>query len=102
MREFHSQLTSKAVDLFPSLTEDDLKPYLLRSRATNAYDGVTLLARSAGLAFDQGGGSCTSMRHLQKVALEEIFMVYIQLLNDTVGTNSAHLVIIISSVLTGV
>ena len=74
MGEFHSQLISKALDLFPSLTEDDLKPYLLHSRATSAYDAVTLLARSVGVAFNQGRNSCTNTR-LQQVALEEIFMV---------------------------
>jgi hypothetical protein len=75
--EFHSQLVSKALDLFPSLTEEDLKPYLLRSRATNAYDAVTLLARSVGVAFNQpDGDSCTDTR-FQQLALEEIFMVII-------------------------
>ena len=67
-------MLSKAVDLFPSLTEEDLKPYLLRSRAISAYDAVTLLAQSVGVAFSQAGDSCTDTR-LQQVALEEIFMV---------------------------
>ena len=65
---------AKALDLFPSLTEEDLKPYLLRSRATNAYDAVTLLARSVGVAFDQGGNNCTDS-NLVQVVLEKIFMV---------------------------
>ena len=65
---------AKALDLFPSLTEEDLKPYLLHSRATNAYDAVTLLAQSVGVAFDQGGNNCTDSSLVQ-VALEKIFMV---------------------------
>ena len=72
--EFHSQLLSKAVDLFPSLTEEDLKPYLLRSRATSAYDAVTLLARSVGVAFDQGDDSCTNTS-LVRMVFQNIFMV---------------------------
>ena len=62
---------SKALDLFPSLTEEDLKPYLLRSRATSAYDAVTLLARSVGVAFDQhqDKGNCPSVEKVQ-TALE--------------------------------
>ena len=70
--EFHSHLLSKALDLFPSLTEEDLKPYLLRSRATNAYDAVSLLAQSVGMAFDQqpqGEESCPSTKDVQ-TALE--------------------------------
>ena len=53
LNEFHSQLVSKALALFPSLTEEDLQPYLLRSRASNAYDAVTLLAKSVGIAFNE-------------------------------------------------
>ena len=76
MGEFHSQLLSKAVTLFPSLTEleEDLKLYLLHSRATSAYDAVTLLARNVGVAFRQGGKTCTDI-YFQQVVLEEIFMV---------------------------
>ena len=73
--EFHSQLLSKALDLFPSLAEEDLKPYLLRSRATSAYDAVTLLAQSVGVTFDQGGDRCTDTQ-LEQMVLEDIFMVY--------------------------
>ena len=74
--EFHSQLLSKAVTLFPSLTklEEDLKPYLLHSRATSAYDAVTLLARSVGVAFNQGDNSCTNTS-LVRMVLQNIFMV---------------------------
>ena len=72
--DFHSKLVNKALELFPPLTEEDLKPYLLRSRATNAYDAVTLLARSVDVAFDQGGDSCTNTSLIQ-VALEKVFMV---------------------------
>ena len=64
---------AKALYLFPSLTEEDLKPYLLRSRATNAYDAVTLLARSVGVAFDHGGDSCTDTSMVQ--VLLEGFLV---------------------------
>ncbi len=86
MGEFHSQLMSKAIDLYPSLNEEDLKPYLLRSRATNAYDAVTLLARSVGVAFNQpDGDSCTDTR-LQQLALEEIFMV-IAIITLTIAIN---------------
>ena len=62
---------SKALDLFPSLTEEDLKPYLLRSRATSAYDAVTLLAQSVGVAFNQhqDEGNCPSIEQVQ-IALE--------------------------------
>ena len=72
--DFHGKLTKKTLDLFPSLTEEDLKPYLLRSRATNAYDAVTLLAQSVGVAFDQGGDSCTDTSLVQ-TTFESIFMV---------------------------
>ena len=66
---------SKTLDLFSSLTEKDIKPYLLRSRATNAYDAVTLLARSVGVAFDQaGGGKCNNISVIQ-TAFERVFMV---------------------------
>ena len=74
MREFHSKLVAKTLDLFPSLTEEDLRPYLLRSRATNAYDAVTLLARSVGVAFGQGGDRCTAVSVIQ-TAFENVFMV---------------------------
>ena len=74
MSKFHSQLLSKAVEQFPSLTEEDLKPYLLRSRATSAYDAVTLLARSVGVAFDQGEDSCTDTS-LVRLVFQAIFMV---------------------------
>ena len=74
MDDFHGKLVSKALEIFPSLTEEDLKPYLLHSRATNAYDAVTLLARSVDVAFDQGGDSCTNTSLVQ-VALEKVFMV---------------------------
>jgi hypothetical protein len=76
--EFHSQVVPKALDLFPSLTEEDLKPYLLRSRATNAYDTVTLLARSVGVAFNQasGGAECSNVSAIQTAFnFEKIFMV---------------------------
>ena len=58
----------------PSLTEEDLKPYLLRSKATSAYDAMTLLAWSVGVAFDQGGDNCTDSSVVQ-AALEKEFMV---------------------------
>ena len=74
LEDFHSQLLSKAADLFPSLTEEDLKPYLLRSRATNAYDAVTLLAKSVDVAFKQGGDSCTNISIIQ-VSLDKVFLV---------------------------
>ena len=57
----------KITDRFPSLTEEDLKPYLLRSRATSAYDAVTLLAQSVGVAFDLGRDSCTDTNVVQVV-----------------------------------
>ena len=57
-----------------SLTEEDLKPYLLRSRATSAYDAVTLLAWSVGVAFDQGEDNCTETSVIH-TALEGEFMV---------------------------
>ena len=63
-------LLSKAIDLFPFPTnssEKDLKPYLLHSRATSAYDAVTLLARSVGVAFDQGRDECTDTGFVQGV-----------------------------------
>ena len=72
--DFHSALVSKTLDLFPSLTEEDLRPNLLHSRATNAYDAVTLLAKSVDAAFDQGGDSCSDINVI-KVALEEVFLV---------------------------
>ena len=73
--EFHTQLLTKVLDLFPSLTEDDLKPYLLRSRATSAYDAVTLLAWSVGVAFEQAGrGKCNNISTIQ-TAFEKVFMV---------------------------
>lgn len=63
-----------AKELYPSLTEDDLKPYLLHSRATSAYDAVTLLARSVGAAFEHGGDSCTDTNVIQ-VAMDKAFLV---------------------------
>ena len=74
--DFHDQLLSKAPELVntSSLTEEDLKPYLLHSRATSAYDAVTLLARSVGVAFDQDGDSCTDTSLIQ-VAFQNVFMV---------------------------
>ena len=72
--DFHDMLWSEAVDLFPSLIGEDLKPYLLRSRAVNAYDAVILLARSVGVAFDQGGDICTDTS-LVRGAFQNIFMV---------------------------
>ena len=76
MNTFHSQLVSKALDLFPSLTEEDLKPYLLRSRATSAYDAVTLLARSIRVASERSDheGNQNYLIDTQ-VALERIVMV---------------------------
>ena len=73
--DFHSKLVNKALELFPPLTEEDLKPYLLRSRATNAYDAVTLLARSVDVAFDQAYGDSYTDTSLVQVALEKVFMV---------------------------
>ena len=71
-------LTDKVHELFeastPFLTEEDLKPYLLRSRATSAYDAVTLLAWSVGAAFDQGGDNCTDTSVIQEV-MEKDLMV---------------------------
>ena len=74
LNDFHNMLLFKAVDLFPSLAEVDLKPYLLRSRATSAYDAVTLLARSVGVAFSQGRDSCTDT-NLVREAFQNLFMV---------------------------
>ena len=74
MTSFHSQVLSKALDLYPSLSEEDLKPYLLRSRATNAYDAVTLLARSTDMAFDEARGDCADTNQIQ-LALEKVYMV---------------------------
>ena len=74
LTDFHSQLVSKALDLFPSLTEEDLKPYLLRSRATSAYDAVTLLAQSVGVAFEESEGNCIDA-NLVQVVLERMVMV---------------------------
>ena len=96
LADFHSQLLTKAVDLFPSLTEEDLKPYLLRSRATNAYDAVTLLAKSVDVAFKQGGDSCTDTTLIRREL--ETFMVrkflYIHAL-----TARVHYIIIIRSLM---
>lgn len=66
MGEFHSLLLKKMLKLFPSLIEEDLKPYLLHSRATNAYDAVTLLAKSVSVAFDQGGDTCTDTSTIRR------------------------------------
>ena len=85
MDDFHSMLMNKTLDLFPSLTEENLEPYLLRSRATSAYDAVTLLAKSVGMAFDQGGDSCTNTSIVQ-VALDRIFMVGILDINTIYST----------------
>ena len=70
MSDFHAKVIAEALKLFPSLTEEDLKPYLLHSRATNAYDAVTLLAKSVGVAFNQGEGLCPDTRKVQ-AALEK-------------------------------
>ena len=74
MDNFHGLLRNKTIDLFPSLTEEDLKPYLLSSKATSAYDAVTLLAKSVDVAFKQGGDRCTNTSIVQ-VELERVFMV---------------------------
>ena len=77
MASFHSQLLSKALELYPSLTVEDLKPYLFRSRSTNAYDAVNLLARSVGVALDHASGEdCANSSQIQS-ALEKIYMVCI-------------------------
>jgi hypothetical protein len=74
-------LADRMKELFevPSLNEEDLKPYLLRSRATNAYDAVTLLARSVGVVFDLGGDNCTNTSEIQ-ASLEKEVMVRSSLL----------------------
>ena len=69
-------MIAKSRDLFPSLTEEDLKPYLLRSRATNAYDTVTLLAKSVGVALESSRGNCEADLDIMQVAMEEGFMVH--------------------------
>ena len=74
VQDFYSKLLVKAIELHPSLTEKDLKPYLLHSRATSAYDAVTLLAQSVGVAFNFGGDSCTDTSVIQ-VALDQEFLV---------------------------
>ena len=73
--EFHRQLIAKSHDLFPSLIEEELKPYLLRSRATNAYDAVTLLAKSVGVVLAERSGDNCNDDGLVQVALENLFMV---------------------------
>ena len=77
--EFHGKLIDKTIELFPSLTVEHLKPYLLRSRATNAYDAVTLLAKSVDVAINQSGDIdvCLDTRLIQ-VALEKVFMVRVK------------------------
>ena len=74
LADFRSSLVKKALNLFPSLTEKDLKPYLLHSKATSAYDAVTLLAKSIDIAFDPGGEICDDTAMVQ-VALEKVFLV---------------------------
>jgi hypothetical protein len=75
VKDFYNKLLIKTTELFPSLTEEDLKPYLLHSRATSAYDAVTLLARSVGVAFNQSGDSCTDTNLIQAV-LDQAFLVH--------------------------
>ena len=77
MASFHSQLLSKALELYPSLTVEDLKPYLFRSRSTNAYDAVNLLARSVGVALDQASGEDCANSSQTQLALEKVYMVCI-------------------------
>ena len=74
VEDFYRKLLIKTTEIHPSLTEEDLKPYLLRSRATSAYDAVTLLARSVGVAFDLDGDNCTDTSVIQAV-LDQAFMV---------------------------
>ena len=74
MKDFLSIVVNKTLKLFPSLSEKDLKPYLLHSRATSAYDAVTLLTRSIDMAFDQDGEICDDATVVQ-VALEKVFLV---------------------------
>ena len=74
MKDFQSILVNKVLKLFPSLTEKDVKPYLLHSRATSAYDAVTLLTRSIDMAFGQDGKICDDATAVQ-VALEKVFLV---------------------------
>ena len=77
MASFHNQLLSKALELYPSLTVEDLKPYLFRSRSTNAYDAMNLLARSMGVALDQASGEDCANSSQTQLALEKIYMVCI-------------------------
>ena len=77
LSEFHSLLLIKTLELFPSLAEEDLKLYLLHSRATSAYDAVTLLAKSVSVAFDQGGDICTNTSMIRRTL--DYFMVNIRL-----------------------
>ena len=74
VQDFYSKLLSKTTELHPSLAEEDLKPYLLHSRAASAYDAVTLLAQSVGVAFDLGGDSCIDTSVIQ-VLLDQGFLV---------------------------
>lgn len=74
MKDFQSIILNKALKLMPSLTEKDLKPYLLHSRATSAYDAVTLLTRSINVAFNQDGEICDDTT-VVKGALEKVFLV---------------------------
>ena len=60
MSEFHDQLIAKTKELFPSLSDADLTPFLLHSRASRAYEAVWLMA----LALDTSGGVVCRRRRL--------------------------------------
>ena len=50
MTEFSSQVLQKVAPLFPRLEVEDLMPFLLNSRAVNAFDAVMLAVESANFS----------------------------------------------------
>ena len=53
MSELIPQMLQKAIEVIPGVRESDLMPFLLNSRALNAYDAVMLVASSANISSQQ-------------------------------------------------
>ena len=64
MSEFHKQLIAKTKELFPSLSDADLTPFLLHSRASRAYEAVWLMARAWDYTIRVG--ECSELEILQQ------------------------------------
>lgn len=53
MSYFVSKLSEKVTEFFPNFELADLLPFLLNSRAVNAYDAVMLVANSVDFTLER-------------------------------------------------